>query len=76
MELRFKLKSDACSKFTSMNFKVLFQGFNVPEETIRTADGDLVGLGMLGKANLIGGAIRVHQKPNKRKLEKINRSNP
>lgn len=38
-------------------------GFNVAEEEIITGDGEIVGLGMLGKHNLIGGAIRTHSKP-------------
>jgi len=38
-------------------------GFNVAEEEIITGDGEIVGLGMLGKHNLIGGAIRTHAKP-------------
>merc|ERR1719219_1797145 len=48
-------------------------GFNVAEETIMTGDGELVGLGMLGKHNLVGGAIRSHAKPaNMQRLMRLN----
>eukprot|EP00494_Astrolonche_serrata_P018589 UN18784 len=48
-------------------------GFNIPEDTIRTAEGDLVGLGLLGKNNLVGGAIRTHKRPPIKRLDQINR---
>jgi len=47
-------------------------GFNVPEEEILTHEGEFVGLGMLGKHNLIGGAIRTHKIPAKKKLNNLN----
>lgn len=47
-------------------------GFNVPEEEILTHEGEFVGLGMLGKHNLIGGAIRTHKIPLKKKLNELN----
>lgn len=49
-------------------------GFNLAEEEIITGDGEIVSLGMLGKHNLIAGAIRTHAKPNakKSKLFKLN----
>lgn len=47
-------------------------GFNVPEEEILTHEGEFVGLGMLGKHNLIGGAIRTHKIPIKKKLNNLN----
>jgi len=49
-------------------------GFNVPEDEL-IVQGEVIGLGMLGRENLINGAIRVHERPFKKddnKLAKMN----